>query len=113
MSGGYVTGGLLSAIGIIFLWVGWKAAKKDRLHETGVEGSASILSITQTGAYLNRNPYVLFDFEVEVPGHPAYEVKHREIVPLVLLGRLAPGTSLPVRVDRDNPSHLIVEWERA
>jgi hypothetical protein len=104
---------LLAAIGAFFLYLGWRAATKDRLHVTGVEGSARIAAIQQTGMFMNGNPYVRLDLEIDVPGHPRYEVRHGEIVPLVLLGRLTQGAALPVRVDGKNPSHLVVEWEKS
>jgi hypothetical protein len=40
-------------------------------------------------------------------------VRHRETVPQVLLGRLTDGSTLPVRVDPKDPSHLIVVWDEA
>lgn len=113
MSGGFLTGGILSAIGILFLWLGWRAAAKDRLHTTGVEGSAHIAGIEQTGMLMNNNPYVRLDLEIEMPGHPRYEVKHAEIVPLVMLSRLVLGATLPVKVDAQHPSHFVIQWEKA
>jgi uncharacterized protein DUF3592 len=111
--GGFFTGGILAAIGIVFLVIGRKAAAKDRLHSTGVEAQAEIRRIEQTGMWMNNNPYVRLDLVLHVPGHQPYEVKHNEIVPAVLVGRLTSGQTLPVKVDKDHPSHFIVEWEKA
>ena len=109
----YLTAGILGTVGVIFLVIGVRAAARDRLHTTGLQGEARILGLEQTGMLMNNNPYVKLDLEVTVPGHPAYEVKHGEIVPLALLGRLTDGGTLPVRVDPNRPSHFVVEWERA
>ena len=110
--GMFLTAVILGAVGIVFLVVGARAAEKDRLHVTGVEGTATIAGIEQTGMWMNNNPYVKLDLVIRVPGHQPYEVKHGEIVPQVLLGRLTNGMPLPVKVDANRPSHFVVEWER-
>ena len=33
------------------------------------------------------------------------------LFPRLAVGRLVPGTSLPVKVDRADPQKLIVDWE--
>jgi hypothetical protein len=106
------TAGILGLVGVVFLAVGRRAAQKDRLHETGLEGEATIVGVEQTGMLMNENPYARLDLVVRVPGHPPYEVRHREIVPQVMLGRLTSGSPLPVRVDPNRPSHLLIQWER-
>jgi hypothetical protein len=45
--------------------------------------------------------------------HGAYEVTRKEVVPLIMLGRLTSGQPLPVKVDSANPQNLVVEWESA
>jgi hypothetical protein len=112
-SGLFLTAGILGAVGLILGAVGVRAAAKDRLHSTGIEGEARIVAIEQTGMWMNNNPYVKLDLMITVPGHPPYELKHGEIVPQVLLGRLTDGSTLSVRVDPNKPSHFVVEWERA
>ncbi len=112
-AGMFFTALILGAIGVIFLIIGYRAAMKDRLHLIGIAGQARILGLTQTGMWMNNNPYVRLDLEITVPGHPPYEVRHGEIVPQILLGRLTDGSTLPVKVDPNHPSHFVVEWESA
>jgi hypothetical protein len=106
------TAAILGAVGAIFLTLAWRAAQKDRLHETGVDGEGMIAGIEQTGMWMNDQAYVRLDLIVRVPGHQPYEVKHGEIVPQVALGRLTNGSTLPLKVDPERPSHLLVQWER-
>jgi len=108
--GAFFTGGVLAGIGVLFAYIGWRMSGKDALHETGLKGKARILSILQTNMWLNNNPVVVLDLAVTVPNEPTYEVRHREVVPQVALGRLTQGDSLDVRVDKRNPSDLIVLW---
>jgi hypothetical protein len=112
-AGMLVTGVVLGLIGVILLAVGYRAHQKDLLHATGLDGEARIMGLTQTGIWMNNNPYVKLDLVITVPGHPPYEVKHGEIVPQVLLGRLTSGDPLHVKVDPNKPSHFVIEWERA
>jgi hypothetical protein len=106
------TAAILGVVGVIFLAIGWRAAQKDKLHDTGLDAEATIAGIQQTGMWMNDQPYVRLDLIVNVPGHQPYEVKHGEIVPQVALGRLTSGATLPLKVDPDRPSHLLVQWER-
>jgi hypothetical protein len=106
------TAAILGVLGIVFLAIGWRAAQKDRLHETGLDGEGTIAGIEQTGVWMNDQAYVRLDLIVRVPGHQPYEVKHGEIVPQVALGRLTSGETLPLKVDPDRPSHLLVQWEQ-
>jgi hypothetical protein len=111
-AGGLLTGGILATVGIVCLVLGWRAVKKDRLHETGLQGEAEIVGVTQTGMLMNNNPYVRLDLVIRVPGHQPYQVRHGEIVPMTLVGRLTSGRTLPIRVDPNHPSHFVIEWER-
>lgn len=112
--GGFLlTCAILGLVGAVFLALGHRAALRDRLHELGIPGEARIAGVAQTGTLVNNNPYVKLDLVVAVPGHPPYEVRHGEVVPLVLLGRLAAGATLPVKVDPDRPSRLVIVWEAA
>jgi hypothetical protein len=108
--GAYFTGTVLGGIGLVFAYVGWRAANKDRLHEEGIEGTARILSVTQSGLWMNNNPVIVLDLAVTLPNEPTYEVRHRETVPQVMLGALTQGGSLTVRVNPHNPSDFIVVW---
>jgi hypothetical protein len=106
------TGVILGVIGLILLAVGYRAQQKDMLHVTGLDAEAKIVGVTQTGLWMNNNPYVKLDLVITVPGHPPYEVKHGEIVPQVLLGMLTSGAPLHLKVDPNKPSHFVIEWER-
>jgi hypothetical protein len=108
----FLTATGLAAIAVPFLFVARRAAQRDRLHEAGVDATARILGVQQTGAWLNNNPFVRLDLEVTVPGHPPYEVQHGEVVPQVLIGRLTAGTPLHLKVDRDHPSQFVIDWGR-
>jgi hypothetical protein len=53
------------------------------------------------------------DLQVEIPGRAPYRASRREFVPLILLGRLGVGNPLDVRVDRADPSRVVIDWGSA
>jgi hypothetical protein len=108
----FLTAAGLGLIAIPFLVVARRAADRDRLHEDGVDATARILGLTQTGTWVNNNPFVRLDLEITVPGHRPYEVRHGEVVPQVLIGRLTDGSPLHLKVDPQQPSRYVIEWER-
>ena len=106
---------LLGGVGVILLLVGLfsmrRAAKKDRVSMSGVAGTGEIVALTQTGVYMNDQPQVQLDLLVTIPGRSPYRVKVKEIVPLIMLGRLQ-GT-LPVRVDPAEPETVVIQWDQS
>ena len=106
------TGAFLAAVGVVCLYVAYRAYNKDKLHTTGIDGTATIVGVSQTGAWANNNPVTVLDCKIHVDGHPDYEVRHRETVPQVAIGSLTNGATLPVKVNPKNPSDFIIQWEQ-
>jgi len=76
----------------------------------GLPGSATITSLKPTRWRYNRyDPIVRFVLSVEARGM-AYTVEIKQAVDPELLQRLAPGTVLKVRVDRENHKKVVIDW---
>lgn len=84
------------------------AQKAQYLMVSGRRGSAVITTISQTGMFINENPQVEMDLEVDVEGIPTYAVSHRQVIAQIAIPQFQPGATVPVRVDPSNPSSLIV-----
>lgn len=110
-----LTAGVLAVTGIVMAAVGLvlvrRAAATDRVSRQGHPGTAQIIGVSQTGMFVNNNPQVALDLQVEVLGRSPYRVTVKEVVPLVMLNRLQ-GT-VPVRVDPDDPNRVVVQWALA
>src|SRR5919106_1382392 len=112
-----LTAAILGVTGIgLFLWGrrwarGYKEAQ--RLRMSGVPGQATILGMRQTGVYLNEQPQIELNLQVQSWMHGPYQVTVREYVPLMLLATLGSGRPLPVKVDPADPQKLVIEWENA
>lgn len=84
--------------------------RAQRIATTGLPGRALVRGVTQTGVFLNENPRVVLDLEVTVDALGTFRVRHKDYVPLVLVGRLSDGSALPVRVDPHDRSRLVIDW---
>lgn len=118
LRGGFtLTAAVLGITGIgLFLWGRrWAGGYKDaqRLRTSGVPGQATIQGMRQTGVYLNEQPQIELNLQVQTQMHGPYQVTVREYVPLMLLGTLGSGRPLPVKVDPADPRKLVIEWEVA
>ena len=109
-----LTGGIMALVGIGLIIggviVGKRAASTDALLMTGMQASATITGLTQTGMYVNEQPQIRMGLLVTIPGQTPYAAQHTEIVPLMLLGRLTNGSPLQVRVDPTDLNRIAVDW---
>lgn len=85
-------------------------ALRERLEQTGIPGSARILSVTDVSTDSEFPPEVDLMLAVTVPGRPAYQVARHDTVPRLAIGRLTDGRPLAVLVDRAQPDQLVIEW---
>ena len=113
--GFYLAAAILGITGVVLLLIGLRvrasAAATDRLLATGLSGQAQVVGLTQTGVHLNQNPQVSMELLVELPGREPYPARRREFVPLILLGRLTSGATVPVKVDPADPQRVALDWQ--
>jgi len=80
------------------------------LAESGDSATAQVNAARDTGTVVNMQPVMEIDLLVFVEGQPPYPATLQQIVPLAQVGRLIPGTRLPVMVDRSDPGAIWVDW---
>jgi len=102
-----IVGAILIVVGVI---VGRGASATNQVLQTGIAGTATITGLTQTGVFFNDNPQIAMNLLVQLPGEVPYAASHREVVPLMLLGRLSSGSPLAVRVDQMDRSKIVIDW---
>ncbi len=76
---------------------------------TGVDATATVAGVRQTGMQVNFAPVVDLDLTVLRNGVPM-PVTVRDAVPQVALARLRMGETLRVKVDRANPALVWIDW---
>jgi hypothetical protein len=74
----------------------------------GLQASATVQAIRDTGTLINNSPVVELDLLVTVPGQEPYPVKHRQLISPVVMANFQPGATFGVRVDQSDPSKLII-----
>ena len=84
---------------------------RKQLMQNGIEGSAQLMSVTQTGTRVNDQPMLKLHMLVHLPGQQPYAVIHNEIVAQIRLAQVQPGISLPVRVDPKDRALMAIAWQ--
>lgn len=82
--------------------------RKRRLYEEGLDGTATILGVEETGTTINDMPVLRIRLRVNDGYHGEYEVVHKETTPLTMIPKLVEGTQVQVKVDRTNPRRLLL-----
>lgn len=107
-----LTAVILVGTGLVMVVIGFvllrRAGATDRISTHGQPGTAQIVGVRQTGVFVNNNPQVALDLQVQVLGLSPYRATVKEVVPLVMLNRLQ-GT-VPIRVDPAQPQRVVVQW---
>jgi hypothetical protein len=105
---------VLLPMGLLFitvgLWVTRVNANRSKLFAQGLAGEATIVSAVETGMTVNDRPVAKLTMSILLPGRTSYTVEHREVVPLLALGMITPGSTLPVAVDPVDPQKLAIDW---
>ena len=83
-------------------------------REAGVEsdwlsGRATIVSLREGGPYVHDRPTITMELDVEIPGRERYKAQARQLVGRLVIGRLQPGATIPVRVDPKDLAHVVVD----
>jgi hypothetical protein len=84
------------------------AQKAQHLMANGRVGSAVITDVRQTGMFVNENPQVEMDLQVNVEGLPSYTATHRQVIAQIAIPQFQPGATVPVRVDPEDPTSLLI-----
>lgn len=74
-----------------------------------VPATASVVRVTSTGVVVNDGVQVALELTVLLAGGAPVPVHLTTVIPMVLVPRVQPGASLPVKVDPANPSRLVLD----
>jgi hypothetical protein len=77
-------------------------------YASGLQGSATVNAIDDTGIVMNDAPVCELDLTVTVAGREPYRVKHRQLLAHSALARFQPGSTFSVRVDQNDPTKLVI-----
>jgi hypothetical protein len=107
----FIIGGAITVAVLVFVFrflggMRKAAAERQRILMTGIDAQAQVLSVQQTGTFINNNPEVLIFLNVYPPGAQPYQTSIRMVIQLVAAAWLQPGATVPVKIDRANPLNV-------
>ncbi|HEV7769930.1 MAG TPA: hypothetical protein VGO66_04620 [Solirubrobacterales bacterium] len=82
-------------------------ALAEKLANEGVDGTATIVQMQATGKTVNMQPELQFQMTVDVNGSQS-QVTHIQVVSPAIIGQLQPGAQVPVKVDPNDHSQLMI-----
>ena len=82
-------------------------ALAERLANEGVDATATIEQMVATGKTVNMQPELQFQMTVDIGGSQS-SVSHTQVVSPALIGQLQPGAQIPVKVDPNDHSQLMI-----
>lgn len=91
----------------------WKIASNNqererKLLETGIAAPAKVLSLSETGMYVNHQPMLRIALEVAPPDGAPFPLTISRVVSIVQIPRLQPGALVDVRYDPGDPSNAMI-----
>ena len=109
-----LAGVILTLVALLFGWMTLETHRRyadaDRLRAGGLEGTAVILAAGQADVEHRGSPLLWLDIVVHVDGRPHYRTRVREFVPADMVDRVLEGEPLPVRIDSEQPSRVVIAW---
>lgn len=79
--------------------------------ESGVPGTATVMSIEPTGTVINDMYYVCrIGLRVQLPAQPTYDVMIQQSVPITAMARVNPGSTIGVKVDPVDNTKTVIDW---
>jgi hypothetical protein len=103
----------LLPMGLVFGGIGYAmgkaAAKAERLRVHGIAGTGQVLGAQPTGMSINNVPQMAIRIQIQLPGRPPYEATTKMLMSAGVAQAMIPGASVPVRVDPDKLSDVLIE----
>ena len=81
-----------------------------QLAESGDPATAQVSAARDTGMLANMQPVMEIDVLIFAEGQPPYPITLRQVVPLAQVGRLVPGSRLPVKIDAGDRRAVWINW---
>jgi len=92
--------------GIIIGWAYFSNRRRAHREMTWLDAEATILSVNETGTYINNQPRLAFRLQVNSPMHPPCEVVHKQVIPLTAIADFKPGSKIVVKINPDDPEDI-------
>jgi hypothetical protein len=78
----------------------------NRLLKTGIRGTGTILSVTETGTRINNQPLCKIELQVQLPNQPVYVATTKRVISYFQITQFQQGTQVQIMVDPANNQKL-------
>jgi putative solute:sodium symporter small subunit len=93
---------------IILMFVALMNARERIFIEKGIDAKGKIVSVTETGTYVNNLPKLAFRIQVFRSGFAPYEVEHEKVVSFLSIPRFQVGAIVNIKVNPQNPQKIMI-----
>lgn len=102
--------GFLSFVFVALIFRGLRVQRRNRQRvlDTGVDATATVIRIRDTGVEINGDPEVGILLEVQPADESPYQAEVKQTVSIVHLPAYQPGAQLQVKYDPANPSQVAI-----
>jgi hypothetical protein len=104
---------LVTAVGLAAIFMVFNRFRRgdQALLRSGIAGTATVLSMRDTGTTINRvNAVVELGLLVALPGRAPYQARLETMIGRMNWGSVQPGTQLAVRVDPTDATRIAIDW---
>jgi hypothetical protein len=100
---------IMIAVGYLFYRVFIRPSiEHSRIVKTGIRGTATILSLKETGTRINNQPLVKMKLEVTLPGSAPYTTDAKAVISYFHVSQFQPGAVVAVMADRQDKNKVIL-----
>ena len=101
-----VTVGIIVLTWVIIFMIGRSRRKKaEHLAAHGVQGTATILGLEDTGMRVNDNPRVKVTLQIQLPNMAPYQLTKTMVLPMIRMSQVQVGATVGVMVDPTQPNN--------
>ncbi|MEO0185813.1 MAG: hypothetical protein ABIL22_07170 [candidate division WOR-3 bacterium] len=108
LMGGFYIVLIVALAGGILLWKRGQEKRLEWFKKFGVPGTAEIISVEQTGVYINNLPQVRLKLSVTTGMIAPYTLIIKKVFNFIEIGKLIPGAKLQVLVDPRKPKNILL-----
>jgi divalent metal cation (Fe/Co/Zn/Cd) transporter len=108
-----VAGIVVTAVMFFVFFIMYRAFIKpnmdySRLLKTGIRGTGTVLSISETGTRINNQPLCKIELQVHIPGQVAYTAVTKTVISYLQAAQFYNGAEVAILVDPANHQKLVL-----
>ncbi len=103
-----VVGVVVVVMGLVFVPMLLGSMRRQKLMQTGVSANAQILSVWQTGMYVNEQPQIGMKLQVNPPNGQPFEAETKMVVSMIQIPQFQPGQLVEVKYDPAKPNEVAI-----